>query len=96
MARVASVTIASGVSSVDVAGVVSGAGVHDTVADVLFEQADGHALQRLRRGADLGQHVDAVHVVVDHALQATDLALDAPQALDVRVLVRAVAVRQVR
>ena len=76
---------------VEVFGIVR-RGVGDAVADVLLEQADGDALQRLGRRADLRQHVDAVHVLVDHALQTADLALDAPQALDVGVLVGGVAV----
>src|SRR5207248_8557268 len=38
-----------------------------------------------------GQDVDAVGVLIDHALQAPDLAFDAAQALEHRVLVVAVA-----
>src|SRR6185503_18596286 len=40
----------------------------------------------------LGQDVDAVAVVLDHALDAADLALDAVQPLDERLLVLRVAV----
>ena len=52
---------------------------------------DGDALQRLRHRAHLREHVDAVGVLVDHPLQATHLALDALQALEVVVLVHRVA-----
>ena len=44
---------------------------------------------------DLGQHVDAVAVLLDHPLDAAHLALDAPQALDELVLGRGVAARLV-
>lgn len=64
--------------------------VDEAFADADLEQAHGHALQRLGNRADLGQHVDAVGVLVDHALQAANLALDAPEALAVVVLVHRV------
>jgi hypothetical protein len=44
---------------------------------VFLQQRQGERLQRLGRGGDLGQHVDAVLVVLDHPLQAPDLSLDA-------------------
>ena len=47
--------------------------------EVAVEQLERDGLQRFRGGGDLGEHVDAVHVFVNHALQATDLALDAAQ-----------------
>ena len=40
----------------------------DAVAKVLFEQAKCHRLQRSGGSGDLGQNVDAVLVVLDHAL----------------------------
>ena len=43
-----------------------GDGIGDAVAQVLVEQPDGDALEALGRGRDLGQHVDAVAVVLDH------------------------------
>src|SRR5215218_7358753 len=61
-------------------------GVDDAVAHVLLEQAEGDRLQRLRHGGDLGEDVDAVLLVLDHALQTAGLALDAAQPLEVVVL----------
>ncbi len=58
---------------------------------MIVEQTEGDALQRPRRGAHLGEDVDAVLVVLDHPLQTSDLALDAAQALEVGVLVGGVA-----
>lgn len=57
-------------------------GVGDAVPQVLVEQGQRHGLQRLRRGADLRQDVDAVRVVLDHPLQASDLALDTTEAVE--------------
>ena len=56
-------------------------GVGHAVPEVLVEQPDRHALEGSRRRRDLGQDVDAVGVLVDHALQPAHLALDAPEAL---------------
>src|SRR5512132_153884 len=44
------------------------------------QQGDGHALERLVHGADLGQYIDAVGVLVDQPLQAPYLALDPAQS----------------
>src|SRR5207253_3696394 len=44
-------------------------------------------------GGDLGQHVDAVGVLVDHPVHATHLALDAAQPTEQSLFVRTVAVR---
>src|SRR5215470_7031548 len=51
----------------------------DTVLEVLVEQRQRHRLQGPRRSRDLGQHIDAVLIVLDHPLQPADLALDPPQ-----------------
>src|SRR5512133_3614443 len=53
--------------------------VTDAVAQVPVQQVDRHALEGLVHGADLGQHIDAVGVLVDQPLQAPHLALDPPQ-----------------
>src|SRR4029450_9770777 len=53
--------------------------VTDAVAQVPVQQVHGHALERLVHGADLGQHIDAVGVLVDQPLQPLDLALDPAQ-----------------
>src|SRR5688500_2698684 len=64
----------------------------DAVAHVLLEQAEGDRLQRLRHRRDLRQDVDAVLLVLDHALKAAGLALDAAEPLEVVVLAADVAV----
>ncbi|GHI90998.1 hypothetical protein TPA0905_04690 [Streptomyces olivaceus] len=51
--------------------------VGDAVAQMLLQQLQREGLQGLRGGGDLGEYVDAVDVLVDHPLQAPDLALDA-------------------
>ena len=66
--------------------------VRDAVLDVLVEQLERDALERVRHGGDLREDVDAVALVLDHPLDPADLALDAVQPLDERVLVRDVAV----
>ena len=52
----------------------------DAVAEVLLKQAERDRLQGLSGGRDLGEDVDAVLVLVDHPLQAADLAFDPAQA----------------
>src|SRR3984957_16036954 len=47
----------------------------DTVAEVLLEQTEGDRLERLGGRRDLREDVDAVLVLLDHPLQAPDLAL---------------------
>jgi hypothetical protein len=53
---------------------------------VLVDEAERDLVQRGLHGGDLGQHVDAVTVVLDHALDPADLAFDAPQAFEELVL----------
>src|SRR3954454_22473649 len=60
--------------------------LHDTVRDVLVEQAQGDGLECLRHRRDLGEDVDAVLLLLDHPLQAAGLPLDATQPLEVVVL----------
>src|SRR6266498_2423612 len=52
----------------------------DAVPDVVIEEAHTDRLQGCRHRVQLGEDVDAVLVLVDHPLQASDLSLDAPQA----------------
>src|SRR5690606_35676453 len=66
--------------------------VGDAVAQVLLQQLQGEGLQGLGGGGHLGEYVDAVDVLVDHALQAADLSLDAAQAFEVFLLLVVVAV----
>src|ERR1700737_1848996 len=58
---------------------------------MLVQQSDGHLLQRSGHRRDLGEDVDAIAVVVDHGLEPSHLALDAPQPALVAVLVVRVA-----
>ena len=71
--------VASWTSSVVRSRVAAGRRARDAVLQVLVEQVQADTLQRLADGCDLGEDVDAVGVLVDHPLQATDLALDAAQ-----------------
>src|SRR5216684_3304511 len=64
----------------------------DAMAEMVLHQAQRHRLQRPGRRRHLGQDVDAVLVVLDHLLQAADLALDAAQPPEVGLLVRGVSV----
>ena len=51
-------------------------GLSDAVSNVFVEETDADALECFGDGADLGEHVDAVFVVVDHALESANLAFD--------------------
>ena len=55
--------------------------VGDAVAHVAVEDVDRHLLERRLDGGDLGEDVDAVGVLVDHPLEAPDLALDPAEAI---------------
>jgi hypothetical protein len=72
---------------------VHGAPVAVVVASgtLTVEQAQRHRLQRPGHRRHLGQDVDAVLVVLDHALEPSHLALDAAQPLQIRVLLAGVA-----
>jgi hypothetical protein len=59
--------------------VATGCRAGDAVVQVLVEQFDADALQRLADCGDLGEHVDAVGVVLDHPRQPADLAFDAAE-----------------
>jgi hypothetical protein len=59
--------------------------------EVLVHQTQGYRLQGFRGRGDLREYIDAVLVVLNHPLQATDLPLDTPQALDERILLSAVS-----
>ena len=67
-------------------------GVAHAVVEVVVEQQQRDVLQRAGRGRDLGQDVDAVRVLVDHARDAAHLALDLAQAREDDVLVSGVSV----
>jgi hypothetical protein len=53
----------------------------NAIAYVVLEQTHRNAFERAVGGRDLGQDVDAVAVLFNHALQAPDLALDPSQPL---------------
>ncbi len=55
--------------------------VGHAVAHVAVEDVDRHLLERRLDGGDLGEDVDAVGVLVDHPLEAPDLALDPAEAI---------------
>src|ERR1700709_1165788 len=58
---------------------------------MLREQLQAHLVEPGLDGADLGQDVDAVALVLDHALDAPHLALDALEARREGILVGDVA-----
>src|SRR5690606_40140652 len=74
----------------------AGAGAGHAVLRALAEPAEGDRLQRLGDRGDRGQHVDAVLVVLHYARDAADLTLDAPQSLQVAVLVLGVSMHNPR
>src|SRR4029453_1866994 len=66
-------------------------GLGHAVSEVLLEQLQGERLECLGGGGDLREDVDAVLVLLDHPLQAPDLALDAAQSPEVTVLLLYIA-----
>src|SRR5690625_3323446 len=66
-------------------------GVDHAVAQVVLDQAEPDGLECAGDGGDLGEHVDAVDVLVDHAGDAADLALDAAHPAGVVLLGAAVS-----
>ena len=90
MARVASVII------LGLGLVIAAGGVGDAMPDVLVDQPHRHRLEGLRRRAHLVEHVDAVGVLLDHALQAAHLPLDSLEASDVLGLVHLVSSHEQR
>src|SRR5207249_8290280 len=74
---------------------VTGAeGIRDTVVHVVVEDLERKALQCGRHGADLSEDVDAVPILLEHALDPAHLALDPVQSLDQRVLILRVPVHR--
>ena len=70
-----------------------GLGADHARVRVAVEQAERDLVERGLRGADLGEDVDAVAVVVDHPLDPADLTLDPPQPREQLVLGGGVAAR---
>src|SRR3954466_8904459 len=60
------------------------------MSDMTVEEFDRQTVERRVDGTDLRQDVDAIPLVLDHALATTDLPLDAVQALGQRTLVIAI------
>src|SRR5579862_4417708 len=65
--------------------------VTDAVVEVVAEELDRDGLQRPGGRGDLGQDVDAVHIILNHALETPHLTLDAAEAAQDRVLLSRVA-----
>ena len=65
--------------------------VDDAVAGVVVHQAERDLVERSLDRRDLGQHVDAVAVLVDHVLDAADLPFHALEALEQLLFGRGVA-----
>lgn len=63
------------------------AAADDAVRGVVLEEGQGDLVQRRLNRGHLGDDVDAVTLVLDHPLDASDLAFDAVQPLDQVVLV---------
>jgi hypothetical protein len=68
-------------------GTTGGYGVGDTVVKVVFEESNGNALEGFGHRGNLGEHVDTVSLLFDHALKPAHLALDAFQSSEVVCLV---------
>ena len=68
-------------------------GPRHAMARVVVEQPERHLVQRGLDRADLGEHVDAVAVIANHALHPAHLPLDPAQALLELVLRRGVSAR---
>lgn len=71
-------------------GVGLGGGPHDAVADVLLNESQADGVKGLGGGGYLGQDVDAVFVILHHAGNPADLALNPFQAFEVGVLIAGV------
>lgn len=69
-----------------------GCGVNDAVAHVVFQKLNGEAVEGLVDGGDLGEDVDAVDVLIDHAGDTAYLPFDAAQTFEVGLFVGGVAV----
>src|ERR1700744_2577281 len=77
-----------------VVGVVAALGdrARHAVTQMLVQQIQRHRAQSAVDRADLGEDVDAVFVLFDHARDAAHLTLDAPQPLGVVVLLLRISV----
>src|SRR5688572_3998846 len=71
--------------------VCAGLRAHHAVAGVVAEQREGHAIERRLDRGDMSEDVDAVALIVDHALEPADLAGDAPETMLDLVLIVDVA-----
>lgn len=64
-----------------------------TVGRMILEQSQGHLVQGRLDCRDLGYHVDAVAVALDHRLDSPHLTLDPAQPLEEGIAVGRVAMR---
>ncbi len=69
-------------------------GAKDAVGGMLVEQSERNLVKGGLDCGDLREHVDAVPILVDHLLDAADLALNALQARAELILGGAVAARR--
>src|SRR6516165_2874776 len=69
----------------------SAGGVADAMPQVIVEEADGYLLQGPGGRGDLGDHIGAPGVRVDHLLQSADLPLDLAQPPQIILLPGGVA-----
>ena len=53
----------------------------DAVFDVMGEQQESELVQRSSQSRDLGEHIDAVALLVDHLLDSADLTRNSGKAL---------------
>lgn len=70
---------------------ICGGGIDHAVVEVFIEETESDAAQRTGDRRDLGQDVDAVRALVDHAGEAADLSLDETEPFQVVVSVYDVA-----
>ena len=66
------------------------------MVDVVLDELKRNLMQGLVHGRELGQDVEAIRVVLDHAGDAADLPFDAPQPVQQGRLVLRIAVAGVR
>src|ERR1700744_4768898 len=80
-----------GAQLVDFLGPLGAVGVDHAVAGVVVDQAERDLVERRLDRADLGEHVDAVTLLLDHPRDPPHLPLDPREAFEQRCLVSFVA-----
>lgn len=67
-------------------GIAAADGLGGTVLEMILHQISGHAAQGFLHGGDLDDDVRAVAVILDHFLQAANLAFNSAEAFGVGFL----------